>query len=198
MIATVDCSGSMRSRRRGVRPIGASVEQLLDLPCSDCSGRRGSPRTSAGPGRGDPEHPRACAVQPLGQALGGLHAEPVHEQLLGELAVCLELGHQLGHLVADGHRLEGDDVELAGGCLREVRRASTRAGRSRRGRCGRPGLAGEDEARCSTRRSWSSGSSTTMSLPSRVAGEVAEQRARVQVGPARATSAPGAGGSPRR
>ena len=29
-------------------------------------------------------------VQPLGQALGGLHAEAVDEQLLGELAVGLE------------------------------------------------------------------------------------------------------------
>ena len=52
-------------------------------------------------------------MQPLGHALGGLDAEPVDEQLLGELAVLLELRHQLGDLVAGGHRLERDDVGLA-------------------------------------------------------------------------------------
>ena len=49
-------------------------------------------------------------MQPLGHALGGLHAEAVHEELLGELAVLLELGHQLGDLRAGGDRLERDDV----------------------------------------------------------------------------------------
>ena len=53
-------------------------------------------------------------VQPLGQALGGLDAEPVDEELLGELAVGLELRHQLGHLGPDGDRPERDDVALAG------------------------------------------------------------------------------------
>ena len=37
-------------------------------------------------------------MQPLGQALGRLHAEAVDEQLLGELAVGLELCHQVGDL----------------------------------------------------------------------------------------------------
>src|SRR4051794_21062319 len=53
-------------------------------------------------------------VRPLGHALGGLHAEAVDEELLGELAVLLELRHELGDLVAGGHGLEGDDVELGG------------------------------------------------------------------------------------
>ena len=52
-------------------------------------------------------------MQPLGEALGGLHAEAVDEQLLGELAVGLQLRHQLGHLFADGDGLERDDVDLA-------------------------------------------------------------------------------------
>ena len=61
-----------------------------------------------------PEPAAHLGVQPLGQALGGLHAQPVGEQLLGELAVGLELRHQLGHLGADRHALERHDVALAG------------------------------------------------------------------------------------
>ena len=38
----------------------------------------------------------------------------MHEQLLGELSVLLELGQQLGDLVARGDRLDRDDVCLAG------------------------------------------------------------------------------------
>ena len=56
--------------------------------------------------------PHVC-VEPLGEPLGGLHAEPVREELLGELAVALELGHQLGDLGADRHALESDHVALA-------------------------------------------------------------------------------------
>ena len=41
-------------------------------------------------------------MQPLGHALGGLHAEAVYEQLLGELAVLLQLGHQFGDLITGG------------------------------------------------------------------------------------------------
>jgi hypothetical protein len=40
--------------------------------------------------------------------------EAVREQLLGELAVLLELLDQLGHLGADGHALQRDHVALAG------------------------------------------------------------------------------------
>ena len=52
-------------------------------------------------------------MQPLGEALGRLDAETVDEELLGELAVALELLDPLGHLGADRHRLQGDDVPLA-------------------------------------------------------------------------------------
>ena len=63
---------------------------------------------------GDPQVVAHAPVQPLGHALGGLDAEAVDEQLLGELALLLEAGHQLGDLVAGGDRLQRDDVELAG------------------------------------------------------------------------------------
>src|SRR5256885_17179771 len=52
-------------------------------------------------------------VHPLGDALGGLHAEAVHEQLLGELAVLLELLAARGHLGADRDRLQHAHVALA-------------------------------------------------------------------------------------
>ena len=39
----------------------------------------------------DPELAADLGVQPLGEALGRLDAEPVDEELLGELAVGLEL-----------------------------------------------------------------------------------------------------------
>ncbi len=51
---------------------------------------------------------------PLGQALRGLHAEPVDEELLGELAVLLERLDPLRDLRADGDALERNDVALAG------------------------------------------------------------------------------------
>src|SRR5262249_4274739 len=53
-------------------------------------------------------------MQPLGQALGGLDADTVDVELLGELAVTLEPLDQLGDLGADRHALEGDDVAFAG------------------------------------------------------------------------------------
>ena len=53
-------------------------------------------------------------MQPFGHSLGRLYPEAVDEQLLGELAVGLELGHQLGDLVAGGDRLDRDDVGLTG------------------------------------------------------------------------------------
>ena len=36
------------------------------------------------------------------------------EQLLGELALGLQLGHQRGDLLAGGDRLQGDDISLVG------------------------------------------------------------------------------------
>ena len=51
---------------------------------------------------------------PLGEALRGLDAKPVDEELLGELAVLLERLDPLRHLRADGDALERDDVALAG------------------------------------------------------------------------------------
>src|SRR5205085_2385046 len=47
-------------------------------------------------------------------ALCGLDAEAVDEQLLRELAVGLERGHQLRDLVAGCDRLDRDDVGLPG------------------------------------------------------------------------------------
>ena len=61
----------------------------------------------------DAELGARLGVQPLGEALGRLHAEPVDEELLGELAVGLELLDPLGHLGADRHALQRDDVALA-------------------------------------------------------------------------------------
>ena len=51
------------------------------------------------------------------------------EQLLGELAVGLQRRHQLGHLLARGHRLQRHHVGVP----------EPRGGRSRPGRCGRGG-----------------------------------------------------------
>ena len=88
-------------------------EQLLDLQVLGLLGdRRVAPGVAPALRDGDVEHLARLVVQPLGQALGGLHAEAVHEQLLGELAFGLELRHQLGDLAADRHRLHGDHVEL--------------------------------------------------------------------------------------
>jgi hypothetical protein len=94
-------------------------------------------------------------VQPLGQPLGDLHAEAVHEELLGELAVGFELGHELGDFLADGDRLQGDDVELSALARAEVVRDAQAVAL---------GLPGSHERVSSVVRS--SGSRTTMSLPS--------------------------------
>ncbi len=53
-------------------------------------------------------------VEPLGEPFRRLDTQAVDVQLLGELAVGFELLDQLGHLGADCHALEGDDVALAG------------------------------------------------------------------------------------
>ena len=68
------------------------VEQLLDLQVLGLLGhRRVAPRVAPALGGVDAEHLAHAPVQPLGQPLGGLHAEAVHEQLLGELAFGLQL-----------------------------------------------------------------------------------------------------------
>ena len=73
---------------------------------------------------------RTLVVQPLGEPLGRLHAEAVHEQLLGKLPIGLELGHQLGDLRADRHRLHRDHVELGGPAVDAGRKKSARQMRS--------------------------------------------------------------------
>ena len=110
-------------------------------------------------------------MQPLGQALGGLDAEAVDEELLGELAVRLQLGHQLGDLVADGHGLQCDDVELA---------ALLRAEEVARQTWSLPGWRGLTK-RCRIV-SRSLGVEHDDVIAFAVAGEVPQQRARVQVG----------------
>ena len=122
-----------------------------------------------------PSISRTLVVQPLGQALGGLHAEAVHEQLLGELAFGLELGHQLGHLRADRHRLHRDHVEL--GRRRAVDRRAEEVGQADAVALG---LARAHEARELGRAVL--GVEHDDVVAERVAGEEAEQRARVQVG----------------
>ena len=117
--------------------------------------RRVAPGVAPALAAPDAELAAHLRVQPLGQALGRLHAEPVDEELLGELALGLEARHQLGDLVAGGHRLQRDDVELvAVPRAEEVGQADAVVLR----------LAREDEALELRRRS--SGSSTTTSLPS--------------------------------
>src|SRR3954464_11597162 len=75
--------------------------------------RRVAPRVAPALLGADAQPPADLRVQPLRHALGGLHAEAVGEQLLGELAVGLELGHELCDLVAGRDRLQRDDVQLA-------------------------------------------------------------------------------------
>ena len=106
-------------------------------------------------------------VQPLGQPLGGLHAEAVHEQLLGELAFGLQPRHQLGHLRADRHRLHRDHVELAGGSpVGEGLPSAPIAGRKKSARQMRSPLGWRGQTKRVSSVARSSGSSTTMSLPS--------------------------------
>src|SRR4051812_16943150 len=75
--------------------------------------RRVAPRVAPALVAVDAEVLAHARVQPLGHALGGLDAEAVREELLGELAVGLELRHELGDLVARGDGLQRDNVELA-------------------------------------------------------------------------------------
>ena len=169
-------------------PICSRSSSRSTFTCSDWSGhRRVAPRVAAALADVDPEVVAHAPVQPLGQALGGLHAEAVDEELLGELALGLELGHQLGDLVADGDGLQRDDVELAGvlravevGQAEAVALGLARAGEALEHRLAVLGVEHDDVVALG------------------VAGEVAEQRARVQVVGARPTCAPGAGGSPPR
>ena len=72
-----------------------------------------APRVAASLPVADRELGADLVMQPLGEALGGLHAEAVDEELLGELAVALELLDALGHLGADGDPLQHDHVALA-------------------------------------------------------------------------------------
>ena len=171
-------ASTARARRRSRRTAQADrgrVEQPEHLLVLGLLGARGvAPASSAGPGSGAiPSSRRTRRVEPLRHPLGGLDAEAVHEQLLGELAVGLELRHQLGHLVAGGHRLQRDHVELAG--------------------AQRPVEVGEADAvvACGWRGNTSRSSSALaggVRVPDDqlvavgVAREVAEQRARMQVG----------------
>src|SRR5215217_9686951 len=93
----------------------AEAEQSVDLLVLGLvRAGRVAPGVAAALTEVDVEAPPDLGVQPFGDALGGLDADPVDEELLGELAIGLELGDPLGHLVADGHRLECDDVTLPG------------------------------------------------------------------------------------
>ncbi len=74
---------------------------------------RVAPRIAPTLGRADAEVGANLLVEPLGQPFGSLDAEPVGEELLGELAVLFELVHQVGDLGADGHALERDHVTHA-------------------------------------------------------------------------------------
>ena len=109
-------------------------------------------------------------MEPLGQALGGLDAQAVDEELLGELAVGLELRHELGDLVAGRDRLQRDDVELPAllGAV-EVGQADAVV----------LGLAREDEAL--EHRLAVLGVEHDDLVALAVAGEVAQERARAQV-----------------
>ena len=109
-------------------------------------------------------------MQPFGHPLGRLNAEAVHEQLLGELAVGLERGHQLGDLAAGGDRLQGDDVELGAERAVEVGQADPVVA----------GLSGEHET---VELALAGGARIPddQLVAVRVAREVAEQRPRLQV-----------------
>ncbi len=68
------------------------VEQAVDLDVlALVRAGRIAPRVAASLVEVDPEVATDLGVQPFGQALGGLYPEPVDEELLGELAVALEL-----------------------------------------------------------------------------------------------------------
>ena len=85
-----------------------------------------APRVAAALVEVDAEAAADLGVEPLGEPLGGLDAEPVDEELLGELAVGLELLDPLGHLGADGHALQRDDVPFRPGRIgRSVRLVSS-------------------------------------------------------------------------
>ena len=60
-----------------------------------------------------PRSSRTLRVQPFGLSLGGLDAEAVDVELLGELALALQPADQLGHLGPDGHGLQRHHVDLA-------------------------------------------------------------------------------------
>ncbi len=92
---------------------GGRVEQPEDLLQLGLLGAGGiAPAVAAALGGGDAELGAHAAVQPFGHALGGLHAQTMREQLLGKLSVGLQLGHQLGDLLAGGDGLQRDDVGL--------------------------------------------------------------------------------------
>ena len=141
------------------------VEQPEHLLVLGLLGARGiAPRVAAALGGGMPSSDADPRVQPLGHPLGGLHAEAVDEQLLGELALGLEARHQLGHLVAGGDGLERDDVDSP---------EPDAAGRSRPGRSGRAWAgAGTRAARArAVGGIATSGSQTISSLPSELHGK---------------------------
>ena len=110
-------------------------------------------------------------MQPLGEALGRLHAEAVDVELLGELAVALELLDQLGDLGADGHALQGDDVAFA----------ASRSGRKKSARQMRSCLGWRGKTSRSSSRSRILGVEDHQLVAVGGAGEVAEPGPRVQV-----------------
>ncbi len=116
-------------------------------------------------------------MEPFGEAFGGLDAEAVHEELFGEFAVLLELGHEFGDFVADGDGLHGDHVEFGG------RRAVGVCGPEEVG--GRHAVAlllarRRDEARELGGAVFGVEDDDVVAVG--VAGEEADERARVQVG----------------
>ncbi len=162
-IATVDCSGITANPSERYIPIVVEPEEAPDLLVLGLvRAGRVAPRVAPALVEVDSEPAPYLRVQPLGEALGGLHAEPVGVELLGELAVALELRHQVGDLGADGHALEGHHVALA---------ESESIGRKKSDRQMRSCFGWRGKLRRSSSREGSSGSNTTSSLPSAAQGK---------------------------
>ncbi len=113
-----------------------SIEQPEDLLVLGLLRAGGiAPGVATALGGLDAELRAHASVHPLGHALRALDSETVGEQLLGELAVGLELGHQLGDLVTRRDRLQRHHVDAGAERPVEVGQADPVMA----------GLAGEDE-----------------------------------------------------